>query len=108
MGGILYVIVVYSLRTVYVIAIDPVRNRGGRVGNTVVQVPNLPEFKVRRTPENWAPVQAYGRGSWLEMSPRAHPFPIDSGMARSSETHSVANSTPSITYRVDRDYVNCT
>ena len=34
MGGILYVIVVYSLRTVYVIAIGPVRNRGGRVGNT--------------------------------------------------------------------------
>ena len=38
----------------------------------LVQVPNLPEFNVRRTPENWAPVQAYGRGSWLEMSPRAH------------------------------------
>ena len=34
MGGILYVMVVYSLRTVNVIAIDPVRNRGGPVGST--------------------------------------------------------------------------
>ena len=25
----------------------------------LLQVPNFPEFKVRRTPSNWAPVQAY-------------------------------------------------
>ena len=44
MGGILYVIVVYSLRTVYVIAIGPVRNRGGRVGNTGETA--IPSFEV--------------------------------------------------------------
>ena len=55
-------------------------DRAGLTWDDPALVPNVPEFKVRRTPENWAPVQAYGRGSWLEMSPRAHLFPIDSGI----------------------------